>query len=84
MFSLKGFRDRKIDALFFRNVDKFFCIFGVLILFYALVKILEKKTSFLKKNQLYLKALNFFLSAFEFNFILGIIEISLLKIFVFS
>jgi hypothetical protein len=78
MFSPKGFKDRKIDALFLRNVDKILCVFGFLILFYVLVKFIEKKTKFLKKNKYYVKAINFFLIALEFNFILAIIEISLL------
>ena len=45
MLSIKGFRERGIDALFIRNVEKYIVIFIIFILSYGIIKLINKKIS---------------------------------------
>jgi hypothetical protein len=43
MFSIKGFRERGVDALFIRNVEKYLFIFISFLFCYGIIVIIKKK-----------------------------------------
>jgi hypothetical protein len=87
MYSKKGFRDRGIDALFIRNVEKYIVIFVVLLVGYGILKFIKNKISKgkVEKKSSYLRRIfGYLMDIFEFNLLVSILEVALLNIFVFS
>jgi hypothetical protein len=87
MYSKKGFRDRGVDALFIRNVEKYIVIFVVLFVGYGILKFMENKfkgEEVENKSSYLRRVLGYLMGIFEFNLLVSILEVALLNIFVFS